>query len=110
MTRTQKATVILLIIYFLYEYFLMRPWSSGSDVIRVDLLLIVPFLSFFIIKSIVQIFTRKKKQTEEMISVDHGQKVTISNNLKEEKVKTESGKRVMQGRKEKTAMIKETKK
>lgn len=72
MTRTQKTTVILLIVYFLYEYFLMRPWASGNDshIIRFDLLLIIPVLSFFVIKSIVQLFIKKKKHTSEVITVD----------------------------------------
>lgn len=88
MTRTQKATVILLIIYFLYEYFLMRTWASGNEthIIRFDLLLIIPVLSFFVIKSVVQIFKKKKKNTGEIIPVDQEQRVTVTGKLKGEKV------------------------
>lgn len=62
-TKTQIATIILLITYSVWEYrvFLWaKTLPEGDPIIRVDLIIIYPILLIFIVISLIQLFKKNK--------------------------------------------------
>lgn len=60
MTRIQKFTIALIILYFIWEIVVqIDSRNDDTAIIRVDLLLIIPILFIFMVISLVQYFRKK---------------------------------------------------
>jgi hypothetical protein len=62
MTRIQKITIGLFILYFIWEI-VVQIWAQSEEtpIIRADLLLIFPILIIFMIISLIQYLRKKTK-------------------------------------------------
>jgi TRAP-type mannitol/chloroaromatic compound transport system permease small subunit len=62
-TKTQTVTLIVIVAYFIWEYFVQQ-WiqtsKSTGALIRVDLVLILPILFVLILISLIQQIKKKK--------------------------------------------------